>query len=190
MLSKPVRGRELLTAILAAMGYGPPAPSSTPLLPREVPSRGRALRILLAEDNRVNQVVASRLLAKLGHTLVIANHGQEAIDLLQQQNFDLVLMDIQMPVMDGILATKTIREREQSTHRHMPVIAMTAHAMKGDRLRCLAAGMDGYVTKPIKSEELEAAILTALHDPPDLGLDVDASADTGVDQHPAGTFME
>ena len=142
-------------------------PTFNTVLPLEPTSRSRAFRILLAEDNRVNQAVASRLLAKLGHTPVIANNGREAIDLLQQESFDLVLMDIQMPEMDGILATKSIREREKSTHGHIPIIAMTAHAMKGDRARCIAAGMDGYVTKPINLEEVTAAILTALHITPE-----------------------
>jgi two-component system, sensor histidine kinase and response regulator len=160
-LAKPVRRKELLAAILAALGYkaAPQAARlSQPLLP--------PLHILLAEDNHVNQAVATRLLTRFGHTLVIANNGKEAIDLVQQQAFDLVLVDIQMPVTDGILATKTIRERERSTGAHIPIIAMTAHAMQGDRLRCLAAGMDGYVTKPIQAGELQAAILTALEDTP------------------------
>ena len=137
--------------------------SSEQALPREAAPR-RGLRILLAEDNRVNQAVASRILAKLGHILVIANNGLEAIEQLKQQAFDLVLMDVQMPEMDGILATKAIREHEKSTHDHIPIIAMTAHAMTGDRARCLAAGMDGFVTKPINPEEVDAAILTALND--------------------------
>ena len=132
-------------------------------LPREVTAR-RELRILLAEDNRVNQAVASRILAKLGHILVIAGNGLEAIEQLKQQPFDLVLMDVQMPEMDGILATKVIREHEKSTHDHIPIIAMTAHAMTGDRARCLAAGMDGFLTKPISPEEVDAAIFAALKD--------------------------
>jgi two-component system, sensor histidine kinase and response regulator len=136
---------------------------------RAITSPSRTLRILLAEDNRVNQAVASRHLAKLGHTLVIANNGQEAIDLLQQPTFDLLLMDVQMPELDGFLATKRIREHEKSTHGHIPIIAMTAHAMKGDRARCLAAGMDGYVTKPLNPEEVAAAILTVLHETPEGG---------------------
>ena len=143
-------------------------------LPREVTAR-RELRILLAEDNRVNQAVASRILAKLGHILVIANNGLEAIEQLKQQAFDLVLMDVQMPEMDGILATKVIREHEKSTHDHIPIIAMTAHAMTGDRARCLAAGMDGFLTKPISPEEVDAAILAALKDTPQ------HDHDTGVD---------
>ena len=119
----------------------------------------------------MNQAVASRLLARLGYTLVIANNGHEAIDLLKLQTFDLVLMDVQMPEMDGISATKRIREYEKSTHGHIPIIAMTAHVMKEDRTRCLAAGMDGYVTKPINSEEVEAAILTALDETPETDKD-------------------
>ena len=134
---------------------------------RETRSPSRKFRILLAEDNRVNQAVASRQLAKLGHTVAIANNGQEAIDLLRQQTFDLVLMDVQMPELDGFLATKRIREYEKSTHGHIPIIAMTAHAMKGDRARCLAAGMDGYVTKPLNPEEVVAAIVSVLHEVPE-----------------------
>jgi two-component system sensor histidine kinase/response regulator len=146
-LTKPVRRRELLSAILAVLGYQPTSPGQAKVLPSEITSHNRVFRILLAEDNRVNQAVASRLLAKLGYTLVIANNGKEAVDLLKQQTFDLVLMDVQMPEMDGIVATERIRERERSTHGHIPIIAMTAHAMKGDRTRCLAAGMDGYISQ-------------------------------------------
>jgi signal transduction histidine kinase/DNA-binding response OmpR family regulator/ligand-binding sensor domain-containing protein len=183
-LSKPVRRKELLSAILAVLGRQPTPPASTKVLPRKIPSHSRVFRILLAEDNRVNQAVASRLLAKLGYTLVIANNGRDALDLLKQQTFDLVLMDIQMPEMDGIVATQRIREHERSTHVHIPIIAMTAHAMKGDRTRCLAAGMDGYITKPINVDELEAAILTALHDTPEV--DNDKSAE----KHKRGMMEE
>ncbi len=160
-LAKPVRRKELLAAILTALGY-----KATPQVARLSHTLQRPLHILLAEDNHVNQAVATRLLTRFGHTLIIANHGKEAIELVQQQTFDLVLMDIQMPIMDGILATKTIREREETTRAHIPIIAMTAHAMEGDRLRCMAAGMDGYVTKPIQPAELQAALLTALGDAP------------------------
>jgi signal transduction histidine kinase/DNA-binding response OmpR family regulator len=151
----------------------PESSSSEQASPREVTAR-RELHILLAEDNRVNQAVASRILAKLGHILVIANNGLEAIEQLKQQAFDLVLMDVQMPEMDGILATKVIREHEKSTHDHIPIIAMTAHAMTGDRARCLAAGMDGFVTKPINPEEVDAAILAALNDTSRVDRDMDA----------------
>ncbi len=169
-MEAPAKTREYDTVAV------PESSISEEALPREVTAR-RGLRILLAEDNRVNQAVASRILAKLSHILVIANNGLEAIEQLKQQAFDLVLMDVQMPEMDGILATKIIREREKLTHDHIPIIAMTAHAMTGDRARCLAAGMDGFVTKPINPEEVDAAILTALHDA------LEARRDTGVDQH-------
>jgi signal transduction histidine kinase/CheY-like chemotaxis protein/HPt (histidine-containing phosphotransfer) domain-containing protein len=154
----------------------PESSSSEEASPREVTAR-RELHILLAEDNRVNQAVASRILAKLGHILVIANNGLEAIEQLKQQAFDLVLMDVQMPEMDGILATKVIREHEKSTHDHIPIIAMTAHAMTGDRARCLAAGMDGFITKPITPEEVDAAILAALNDTSKVDRDI------GADKH-------
>jgi len=120
------------------------------------------LRILLAEDNRVNQTVATRILEKMGHSLVVANNGNDALSLLAKQSFDLVLMDIQMPEMDGLTATHEIREREKRTLSRVPIIAMTAHAMKGDRERCLEAGMDGYVSKPIDKKELEWAIAGAV----------------------------
>jgi signal transduction histidine kinase len=115
----------------------------------------RGLRILLAEDNRVNQKIAIRLLEKRGHHAVLAENGKEALEALAQASFDLVLMDVHMPDMDGIEATIAIREKEKSTGLHQPVIAMTALAMKGDRERCLAAGMDGYLSKPIDLQQLD-----------------------------------
>jgi two-component system, sensor histidine kinase and response regulator len=171
VLSKPVRRKELLSAIVALLGREASPQSSTQVLARGFTSRCGGVHILLAEDNRVNQAVATRLLTKLGCTLVIANNGHEAIALLKQHTFDLVLMDVQMPEMDGISATKRIREYEKFTHEHIPIIAMTAHVMKDDRTRCLAAGMDGYVTKPINSEEVEVAILTALDETPETDKD-------------------
>jgi two-component system sensor histidine kinase/response regulator len=112
----------------------------------------------LAEDNVVNQRLAARLMEKRGHTVVIVSTGREALVALAQEPFDLVLMDVQMPDMDGLEATTAIRGWEQETSIHVPIIAMTAHAMQGDAERCLAAGMDGYVSKPIKPEDLYAAI--------------------------------
>jgi signal transduction histidine kinase/DNA-binding response OmpR family regulator len=117
-----------------------------------------ALRILLAEDNKVNQCVARRLLEKHGHTVTVAGNGCEAVSLLDGADFDLVLMDVQMPDMDGFEATAAIRVKEDGTGRHIPIIAMTAHAMKGDEERCLQAGMDSYVPKPITSAVLFGAI--------------------------------
>jgi signal transduction histidine kinase/CheY-like chemotaxis protein len=117
------------------------------------------LRILLAEDNTVNQKVALRMLEKEGHTVTVASHGREALELWRQQEFDLILMDVQMPEMDGLETTAAIRRAEASHGvRHIPIIALTAHAMSGDRERCLAAGMDGYASKPIRVEEIRKEI--------------------------------
>ena len=106
------------------------------------------MRILLAEDNAVNQLLALRVLEKQGHQVVTASNGRAALERLEKATFDLILMDIQMPEMDGFEATAVIRKEEESTGKHLPIIAMTAHAMEGDRERCLAAGMDGYISKP------------------------------------------
>ena len=117
---------------------------------------------MLAEDNATNQKFAVRALSKAGHSVEVANNGQEAVDAWTAEDFDAVLMDIQMPVMDGYLATAEIRQREATSVRHTPIIAMTAHAMKGDKEKCLEAGMDGYVTKPIKSKLMLAEIARVL----------------------------
>ena len=114
-------------------------------------------RVLLVEDNGVNRLIASRLLERRGYTVVQVTNGQEALAILNDTatvGFGCVLMDVQMPEMDGFECTAIIREGEQRTHGHLPIIAMTAHAMKGDEARCLAAGMDGYLSKPIQPEEL------------------------------------
>jgi two-component system sensor histidine kinase/response regulator len=118
------------------------------------PVNTRSLRILLAEDNAVNQLVAVRLLKGFGHTVTVANHGGEALAAMEKEHFDLVFMDVQMPEMDGFEATRLIREKEAGTGRHTPIVAMTAHAMKGDRERCLAAGLDEYLSKPVQRDEL------------------------------------
>ncbi len=127
------------------------------------PTQG--LRILVAEDNLVNQFLASRILQKAGHQVVIADNGQEAFDHVWSGNFDLVLMDIQMPVMDGLEATARIRKQEIGMNRRIPIVAMTAHALKEDREKCLGAGMDGYVAKPILTSELFSAIAIATANP-------------------------
>ena len=118
----------------------------------------RRLRILLAEDNRVNQKLATKLLEKMGHSVSVAEDGKKALDAIVHGTFDLVMMDVQMPVLDGCEATKIIRTEEKITGRHIPIVAMTAHAMKGDREMCLEAGMDGYVSKPINLPELYETI--------------------------------
>jgi PAS domain S-box-containing protein len=156
-LTKPVRQSELLESILSTLGSAPlhgrlDAAGST------AAPGSRPLHVLIAEDNAVNQQLALHLLRKNGHTAVIVNTGREAVDALAKQGFDVVLMDVQMPEMDGFEATAEIRRREEGTGRRTPIIAMTAHAMKGDRERCLAAGMDGYVSKPIQTRELYGAI--------------------------------
>jgi CheY-like chemotaxis protein len=134
------------------------ADSSESRTPNVIRQECRGLRVLLAEDNLVNQRVALRLLEKRGHCVALAVNGRQALEALTWDQFDLVLMDVQMPEMDGLAATLTIREEEKKTGAHLPIIAMTAHSMKGDREECLSAGMDGYVAKPIKPEELFAAI--------------------------------
>jgi two-component system sensor histidine kinase/response regulator len=116
--------------------------------------RSAGCRILLVEDNPVNQKLARYLLEKEGHLVVVASDGREALAALEREAFAVVLMDVQMPEMGGMEATAAIREREQGTGRHVPIVAMTAHAMQGDRERCLAAGMDAYLSKPIRREEL------------------------------------
>jgi CheY-like chemotaxis protein/nitrogen-specific signal transduction histidine kinase/HPt (histidine-containing phosphotransfer) domain-containing protein len=159
-LYKPVRRQELLAAILRALGHPQTIPSPLAVTP-PVP-QARSLHILLAEDNRTNQTVATRMLQKMGHSTVVAGNGNEALLLLTKRRFDLILMDIQMPEMDGLTATRKIRESERETQLHLPIIAMTAHAMKGDRERCIEAGMDGYVSKPISSKEVAEAIASIL----------------------------
>jgi signal transduction histidine kinase/CheY-like chemotaxis protein/ligand-binding sensor domain-containing protein len=161
-LSKPVRRRDLLAAILTATQHRTALADPAKEAVTEVHRHSKRLHILLAEDNRVNQAVAIAILEKQHHTVVVANNGLEALLLLAQRTFDIVLMDVQMPEMDGFTAAKQIREKEKLTQLHLPIVAMTAYAMKGDRERCIAAGMDEYVSKPINAEKLEAAILSAL----------------------------
>ncbi len=118
----------------------------------------RPLRILLAEDSLVNQKLALALLTRMGHTVRIANNGREAVDLAQSEVFDVVFMDVQMPEMDGFEAAAAIRASERGTDRHLPIVALTAHAMKGDREHCLAAGMDDYLSKPVRAAEIAATL--------------------------------
>ena len=165
-LMKPIKQSELLDAIMTALSTSPVkekrehlAAGGRRLDPGESSVPSRRLRILLAEDNAVNQTLASILLEKQGHTVVVAANGKEALAALDRQSFDLVLMDVQMPEMDGFEATARIREREKAIGGHIPIIAATAHAIKGDQERCREAGMDGYVTKPIKADELVRAIV-------------------------------
>lgn len=158
-LTKPVLQAELLKALLAGLGQARTSPTSPPPVApapdSTVPLRS-GLHVLLAEDNQVNQKLVSRLLEKEGHRVYLAGNGLEAVQKVQSEAFDLILMDVQMPGLDGLEATAAIRAWEGE--RHMPIIAMTAHAMTGDRERCLNAGMDGYLAKPIQAAELMMAL--------------------------------
>ncbi len=116
-------------------------------------------RILLVEDNEVNRTIATKLLEKRGHVVIAVENGALAVEATANDHFDVVLMDIQMPVMDGLTATVEIRTREHTTGAHIPIVAVTAHALDEDRKRCLAAGMDDYLTKPIRSSDLFATVL-------------------------------
>ena len=166
-LLKPVRQSDLLSAIGRALGENwSGAQPDKPLQP--VPMlRVKNLRILVAEDNCVNQTVAVRTLEKMGHSVVVAENGLQALSLLTEEAFDLVLMDIQMPQMDGLAATREIREAKLPGYSQIPIVAMTALAMKGDKERCLKGGMDGYVSKPLDRRELEKAIASAVNSPGD-----------------------
>jgi signal transduction histidine kinase/DNA-binding response OmpR family regulator len=179
-LTKPVRQSELLKTILGtlrASSSSTTAPTSMPEVDEGIvamsnaidvgavseeqnstPAPKTGLHILLAEDNHVNKTLATRLLVKQGHTVVTAGDGREALAALDRESFDLVLMDVQMPEMDGFEATATIREREKATGAHIPVVAMTARAMSGDREKCISSGMDDYVSKPVSMAELAAAV--------------------------------
>jgi two-component system, sensor histidine kinase and response regulator len=158
-LIKPIRHWELLEAILAALGMAPGQGTQTPLVTRHWLRETRPrLHILLAEDNPVNRQLAVNLLRKRGHTVVAVQNGREALDVLDKEHFDSILMDVQMPEIDGFEATRLIREKERASGKHITIIAMTAHAMKGDREKCLEAGMDRYVSKPINPEEFYGAV--------------------------------
>ena len=157
-LVKPVKADELQIAILAALS-GAIRDKRTPAAVRQTDGDGAAqttkrMRLLLAEDNPVNQRVALHILQKGGHSVLAVGNGREAVDALAREDFDAVLMDVQMPEMDGFEATDAIRTKERITGQHVPIIAMTAHAMKGDRERCLESGMDDYVAKPVHAAEL------------------------------------
>jgi signal transduction histidine kinase/DNA-binding response OmpR family regulator len=157
-LLKPIRQSELREAIARALGSKEQS-GAIPLITRyslyDARDPNSVLRVLLVEDNAVNQRLATRMLEKRGHRVVLAGNGREALEAYSKGSFDLILMDVQMPEIDGLEATAAIREKENGTNTHLPVVALTAHAVKGDREKCLAAGMDGYLTKPIKPRELD-----------------------------------
>ena len=153
-LIKPIKQSELLDAIVLAVGTGSPLAASATTAVSSAKQTGRPKSILLAEDSLINQKLAIGLLERWGHRVTVANDGEEAVRLSAEQKFDLILMDVQMPSLDGLDATRVIRAREREIGGHIPIVAMTAHAMKGDRERCLEVGMDSYLMKPIRAEQL------------------------------------
>ena len=154
---KPVSQADLFSAIGRALGTRTITSAERPA-PKSIPMAARVLRVLLAEDNRVNQRLATLLLERAGHVVVLAETGIAAVDAFRREPFDLILMDLQMPEMGGIEATREIRTLEGPNGSHTPIVALTAHAMQGDRERCERASMDGYVTKPIHRDDLFAEI--------------------------------
>jgi CheY-like chemotaxis protein/HPt (histidine-containing phosphotransfer) domain-containing protein len=157
-LSKPIKQSELFDVVVRAISEPVPEKSIDPKPRKKARRTQRELSILVAEDNQVNQLLAMRVLEKLGHRVTVVSNGLEALSSAKTGRFDLIAMDVQMPEMDGLSATAAIREWEKTSGTHIPVIAMTAHAMKEDRERCLAAGMDAYTSKPIRVRELQQAI--------------------------------
>jgi CheY-like chemotaxis protein len=155
-LPKPVLGSHLLAAFREASN--PDTSASEPVRAFHQDAATPPLHILLAEDNVVNQRVAIAVLRKLGHSVVVAPDGVAAVRAFESERFDLIFMDVQMPEMDGFEATAAIRQRERTKGGRIPIIAMTAHAMTGDRERCLSADMDGYLSKPLRVPDLIAEI--------------------------------
>jgi CheY-like chemotaxis protein/HPt (histidine-containing phosphotransfer) domain-containing protein len=182
-LTKPIRQSALLDAIMTSLG------SSADRAAGDVPEDAypadlalRPLRLLLAEDNVVNQRLAIRLLEKRGHHVVVAGNGREALVTLDRERFDAVLMDVQMPEMDGFETTAAIRARETAAGRHVPIIAMTAHSLKGDRERCLEVGMDAYVSKPLESKQLFDVLASIVPQAADVGaVNATATATDGAE---------
>jgi len=177
-LVKPIRQGELLEGICALLEKKPENKKEILVTKHSLRENRKRHHILLVEDNLVNQKLAMRLLEKRGFEVAVAGDGRVALDRLEKESFDLVLMDVQMPIMDGFEATTAIREKEKSTLRYIPIIAMTAHALKGDEERCIAAGMDAYVSKPIRTNELFAIIEKFL----DKGPRADAALALGTEE--------
>ena len=167
-LTKPISESELHDAVLRVLGpRAAPARPRHPAVPLSAEMASRARKVLVVEDNAVNRLLAVRLLEKMGHEPRAAAGAREALDALESESFDAVLMDVQMPEMDGLEATSVIRRREKASGGHVPIIAMTAHAMPGDRERCLEGGMDGYIAKPISRKDL-MSVLESVAESPEL----------------------
>jgi PAS domain S-box-containing protein len=163
-LNKPIKPSELKKVLLEVLGIAPQTQEPPPSEPKPAePTSRQTYRILIAEDNLVNQRVAIYMLEKQGHQVTGVMNGEEAMEALEKGNFELVLMDIQMPRMDGFQATTLIRQKEQKTGEHIPIIAMTAHAMKGDREKCLEKGMDDYISKPLNAKQLTDTIARVMN---------------------------
>jgi CheY-like chemotaxis protein/HPt (histidine-containing phosphotransfer) domain-containing protein len=177
-LLKPVAGPDLMDALRTALGRERAGAEPGAFVTRHsLRENRRCARVLLAEDNPVNRMVAVRMLQKRGHSVLAVEDGLKAVAALKKGAFDVVLMDVQMPGLEGYEATAAIRDWEKATGRHTPIIALTAHARRGDRDKCLAAGMDAYVSKPIRAEELMQAIDRLLS--PDSPADAGAAAAPG-----------
>jgi CheY-like chemotaxis protein len=164
-LIKPVRQSELMEMICNSLTHGRQGAKEAVPARTKARDEAKGTRVLVAEDNAVNQILARRLLEKRGFQVSVVGDGRSALAAMQDQHFDLVIMDVQMPDMDGFEATAAIRRQEQSTGDHVPIVAMTAHALKGDQERCLAMGMDAYISKPVRQEELYATIERLLGTP-------------------------
>ena len=179
-LIKPIKQSELLDSIVFAVGARTPlaASATAPAQPSKQSAQPKS--ILLAEDSLINQKLAIGLLERWGHRVTVANDGEEAVRLSAEQPFDLILMDVQMPSLDGLDATRVIRARERETGLHIPIVAMTAHAMKGDRERCLEVGMDGYLMKPIRAEQLFRQIEEIASSAPPAGPAAEPAATNGL----------
>lgn len=178
-LTKPIKQSELFDAILNVVGAASASPALAAAVPTAIES-GPMLRILVVEDSPVNQTLILAVLEKRGHQAVLAENGREALSAYDREPFDLILMDVQMPEMDGFEATASIRRREQAIGVHTPIIAMTAHAIKGDRERCLAAGMDSYLSKPVHPLELFATIRQLVRAPTVLERQASLAADAAT----------
>jgi len=171
-LAKPVVHEELLNAVLGTLGLAAPPPEpEPPPAPVSAPHELPGCRILIAEDHPVNLKLVKKLLEKRSFIPTAATNGEEVLQALDGNTFDLILMDVQMPGMDGLQTAAAIREREKSTGGHIPILAMTAHAMNRDREKCLEAGMDAYVSKPLSPAELYRAIDELLNGPVAAGSD-------------------
>jgi two-component system, sensor histidine kinase and response regulator len=194
-LRKPIKQSELMQSIVITLGVTRPEPEQ-PSRRSDVQHLVRPLRILLAEDSYPNQVLAAGLLRKRGHQISVANNGQEAIDMLKSDVFDLVLMDVQMPVMDGLAATKSIRNLESREkldpriRNPIPIVAMTAHAMKGDQERCLESGMTGYLSKPIRTHELDEVLASLFAAKNGKSVDPETASQGVVDWSEALSFVD